>query len=1433
MNQNRNPNAKTFDIIDELASPPTSKTLKNDFQIKNNSKLITAIRDQENRNPVSILDTNLRIKELEKRFWELKEKLERKMTNIVENPPLNFLSNMKVMEEQSLYQWKEAREKMSFIENRLEIISNGVGSKFEHVLENVRDLRIVIEEVKSKGEKTKAEITEKLNEVAYGELFALQPSKNGQSNYSNLKMEKEEFISSEIMQLKSRLNELEIKRAEERFEWERKNGELYDRLSSAESEHARLLFRQREEILSEFRRSLEGMRSTFGGPRSDKNLNDLNEKIGEVENKLIRGNTKNHELKEYLAIHIDRRLSEFASELRDELDSIRERSKAISDEMQEGMHLLNTNNTALKFFVSNEIDNIKRATEERNKLLHNNLSGSVQKLREKISNMDLDLELSKKETGLLRNKLYTNLGEIERKMTDELANFSTSLQNTTSNYSQISDRVTETLNRFETEQSQLKHGLEASNQTALADINRVLTGFNSKIKDLKNSMEETSIETKEEFNKLQQMIDVKDKGFLEKLDGIEKVMNIKYESVSQNIVEMFDLEKKVITNTFVELVKDSEKNQMIKVINEIDDQIKNTSQGFKSSMEILRDNFASQLKETNTNLYDQLKETKLLLKNILKEKFGKIRLMIKNVTGDIEQMKILEANLRTEIESSMQKIKALHNELTSEISQRNQGLEGVLRKELREATDSLKNNFDITITTVGSKIISLKKDFDSLAPKIESSTDNKLAKIEAEVQQALQDAQKAHETQNSILKTKLEGDLQLIREYIGEIDATSRALMEARTMQEKAERVRNDKMVLMILEQKLQALDSYIKDNMANTVNKLETEIQVLKEDTERRCEGIDSSIKKTNDDLLDNVQQITADLQMEKMAQEVLMENFSNEFEEFKQEVAEEFDQVQKNQNKDQKNFEEALVNLRNDVEDKSITLSNRIDALQVQIKNDMTTNIETLNAKMDEQASHYNQKLGQNSEELSNKLNDLNSLFETNKQSFEDSINSLRDEIDKVEASVQVMDEDFVKRMNEQKDSLTRKIDNSESTLIAKIDKVGESCSQILTRMSDQLEKTAEDLSNEIQASSYLSRTYISAIESQLADKFESTDGELILIANIVQKLKSDLNGLAMTGQSDNKNLVAEIQKTYDAIEEVIKEQEQSVNRFSDFKSDVETKLQQHDQNLEVNEQRLDGLQSSIQKLDSNLNETNTEVSSLKLGLAKTDNEVSKINDDLETCGQTFIKLNDYINSVDSRLMTEELSTSATLSQIQSQTAEQIDIVTKEIDRLSFSLSAIIEPQLSEGAAKAMKNLSNLEGKLQEMIIQTNSELEQKLKEYCTSNTKLLTGQVDQKIATMSQTIDEQNSKIGQVAEETAKFATEQVNLKDQMVSTTSKLSQDMSQVHSKFDNEIEKLYSKITEDAVNTHAANLLETVVQKAKHEQLVENFNGLINSLADS
>jgi len=730
-------------------------------------------------------------------------------------------------------------------------------------------------------------------------------------------------------------------------------------------------------------------------------------------------------------------------------------------------------------------------------------------------------------------------------------------------------------------------------------------------------------------------------------------------------------------------------------------------------------------------------------------------------------------------------------------------------------------------------MISLKKEFESLAPKITSSTDSKLAKLEADVQRTVQEAQKIHETQNSALRTLVEGDLQLIREYIGEIDATSRALTEARTMQEKAERVRNDKMVLMILEQKLQALDAIVKDSMTNSVNKLESAIQVLKEETERRCDGIDGAIKKTNDDLRENVQQITVDLQLEKMTQEVLLENLETDIKGFKNKVSEEFNTIHKNQDQGQKNLDEALSSLRSDVEIKSTVLNTRIEDLRVQAKDDLTANVATLNERMDKQVSDYNQKLGQNTEELSNELNDLHSAFETSKTTFEESISNLRDAIDNLEAAVEVMDDDFVKRMAEQKQSLNSKINATESNLSTKIDKVGESCSQILTRMADNLEKTAEDLSNEIQASSYLSKTYISAIESQISDKFESTDSELVLISNQVQKLQGDLEGLAIVGQSDNKSLLAEIQKTLNAIGGVIREQEKAKSHFNDFKSEAEANLKQHSQVLDTHDQKLTDLQNSVIKLDGNIAETNVDVSSLKEGQVTTNNAVSRIDAELETCEQMFGKLSDYINSVESRITTESLTSSASLALVEEQTNEQISIIAKEIEQLNFSLSAVIEPQLNKEAANTISNLANMEERLQDVISKTNVQLEQKLKDFCTAGNNSLSDQFVEKLTSINQRIDEHAGKIGQVAENTATIAKEQFNIKGQLQATSSKITQEMDLINSKLEDEVEKLYLKLTEEAVNTQATNLLDSVMQKAQHEQLVANFNGLVSSLAES
>jgi hypothetical protein len=1377
MNQNRNFNHKAYDIIDEMQTPPTSKTMKNEFSIKNGSKLIASMKDQENRNPISVLDTNLRIKELEKRFWEFKEKLERKVTNLNENAPMNFLSNMKVMEEQSIYHWKESKEKQAFLENKLEIISNGVSSKFEHMLDMLKDMRLNIEDVKNKNDKTKADFNDRLNDISNNDI-QIPFGRNGTGNMMNMRSDQNEFLANELSYVKNRMIELENKRSDERIEWERKNCDLYERLSSTEAEYTKMLFKQRDEILTEFKRNLDGVRTNFGGMKVDRNMIDINEKLNIFEGKLLRGNSKNQELKEYLSLYVDRRLNEFASELKDELDAVREKNKSLSEEMHDGLRALTSGNTSMKFSISSEIESFKKSVDDRTKYIQNSLNGFTTKLKEKISNIELDTELNKKETGLLRTKLYTNINEIEKKLHDEIMKFDSILSNTTTNYAQTNERISENLKKMEDEQNQWKVNLETTNQEALGDINRIIHSFKTKILDLKNAFHHSTAENKDEMANLQNLIELKDKNFIDKIQNVENLTSIKYETVSQNIADMFELEKKFLANSFAELIKESEKSLIARMNGEIEDKSQQLTQSFKFTLGSVSDKFGAQIKDTNNTLYEQLKETKLMLKNILKAKFNKMGSSVKDIATEIITIKANANDLRVEIEGNIERVNKVIERVDSSLNEKNKSLESTLKSEIASTIDRLRNTFEGSLISLDSKLLTLRKDYEGLNLKIANETENRLMSFEREVRTSINEAQHHLEAQNAIAKTRLENDLILMKEYISELDATTRALMEASTMQEKAERVKNDKLVLMIIDQKLKHLESYFKDSIANNITKVETALQALSDHCDNELSTLDVKIQETNAALQDNVRQINSDIEYEKLAQSVLMQKMQDDFKDFENVASQQFEAVNNQLKEGQKNSEDAIALITTSIERKASELDQKMNTINDKLTENLAENFRELENKLKEQSQDHDQQLQENVKELTERLDRVDKNFEEQTDKFGNTVDKIYESLDKIEVELEVLDGDLVKKIAE---------------VLKKIDALDESQKNRISKLVEKLEKRFEKVTIDMESSNYLSNLYVSAIESQIAFKFEKNDEELLELNKAIEACKGELSSLSTSGQSSNTNLFNEIEKTNKNLKLLQKEHGQL-------------------------EQNFEAGAKSFTKLET------------------------KIDKNFKLAEESLLKINHYINIIDSRLTTEELMTRATFGNMSEQMSQQVDIIANEIDKISVSILTTIEPKLNETSSKASNDLVDVEQKLKRMLEIKASEIEGNFSTKLDDKASDLEERFDKKLSDQREEIeteisDEIQKKIEEaVASFDKKLETEILTTKEFLMN---EIAEEVGLIHEEMAlntediKEIVKFDARIGDEINDTNAAVLMESLLRKANEDNVTEKINELVGVLQDN
>ena len=97
------------------------------------------------------LNTDLRVRDLESKFLELKTALDRRVLQIIEENPQKIIRHLKFIEEKEMTLWNENLHKHDRHSEDLEIFKNNQKQNFNEATTTLMDVRKELEEVKYKN----------------------------------------------------------------------------------------------------------------------------------------------------------------------------------------------------------------------------------------------------------------------------------------------------------------------------------------------------------------------------------------------------------------------------------------------------------------------------------------------------------------------------------------------------------------------------------------------------------------------------------------------------------------------------------------------------------------------------------------------------------------------------------------------------------------------------------------------------------------------------------------------------------------------------------------------------------------------------------------------------------------------------------------------------------------------------------------------------------------------------------------------------------------------------------------------------------------------------------------------------------------------------------------------------------------------------------
>lgn len=494
------------------------------------------------------------------------------------------------------------------------------------------------------------------------------------------------------------------------------------------------------------------------------NLQLNGEEIIKLQKMIINDNEKllsNVENNENRVVVLDERLTEEIESVDEDLQKIEKSINKLDNKLIKEIETVNSNlqNTKkqLDAKYSKEIGNVQNIKNIANDLEEKFLS-EIQGINEKIKNNDkISNELDKICLEVKENAAVTN--KLDKKLAKEVEKINISLKNNDTLVNNLDKRVTDEI--------------EKVNANMLSDqknVNDLGQQIKDEIGQLKIKIEQNEAILKKQENKLKEVKDCERQTNEDVIKQLEEKLSKEILTISNDVqsneMAIVGLEgnwtKKIEqTKEAINKLKDIAKNKNIK----LEEKIKVTGEKITATQEELKTieaNLETQLesiKQQNNDKYVQLEE------KTSKEIETKIQEAVENIGNSQDQMSKINTYLKQIKKETLigtEKIKSeLNEQITNNYNENKTELENI-----SESVEDIKTEMENSITTIGKEILKIKKEVKAslenqgnedieLLKKDYNKYVTKINNELAKISKDLLNAQKKNSEQNRNLQVKI------------------------------------------------------------------------------------------------------------------------------------------------------------------------------------------------------------------------------------------------------------------------------------------------------------------------------------------------------------------------------------------------------------------------------------------------------------------------------------------------------------------------------------------------------------------------------------------------------------------------------------------------------------------------------------------------------
>lgn len=1285
----------------------------------------------------STLNMNLKLRDLEKRFIEMKTNMERKVIQIIEENPKRILQQLRMIEEKETDLWADNMKRHNKNFESLETIKVQNQGNMGMVNKALLDMRKEIEDLNFKNTELRRNMQSltKQSKAAFEDnIIAIQ----GKGSRDNQVL----TLQNELKIMKERMNIAD--NAKNKF-FEDMMGQyqsMNDMIVKNERDYFSRLRSQKDEIMREANlskkqfKNLEEIRmeKVMGDNEYVKGLVDSLER--RVKDEVQKRLNQDFEIKQWM----ERQMQVFKDEIKNDEREILENENKFIKEVQETISSLNT-----------IVKNTREQTDA-------NIAATQTMMTENLRNVAKTMEI-------LKENLFTKMGVLDSSMVE------------------LNKRMANTIDAFN------EHTLTTNNTlqkefNRVENVNRKLEALlNNSLGEMNKAIEDDSVRNAN----WKKNIETKNHNFFKEITNALKIMK------KQLVREKFDRKK---TDDALRDMMGNFKKKYDKMFEDVDQKfehkeeiydfkLKKNNEKWENNLQLEVDKILDNIAKTNDNLRDDFAQRLQDKANQITSKFeskldresSDIRDFVLQKKGEVEEgyntgLKNLENKLtikwnnifdeqRLRFEDAMRDFNKLKNDLLlikkdyhNAINRLETKMENRMRRDLenmrRQFVNRLNDQKDEIIKFIEELMKKLQAEIDASKTDIKGALELAKADVRAEssilkneiMRKMRGNTEMLRHEANESKKDVLE-DMELIKkmlmERMNEMNEATKSLARALVLDEAAQRAKEDEHIIKLFDRKIINLEKLLRALIEQTADKLRIEFDeklaklkqeledfrnwVLDEFSNVRTESEEFKqeyyARNYSDHLMNlafqkNVNEGMIEIRQEFAVKDAEVEELHDRIDELDSDLKEKLEQEIKDRKKGdeelQKNIdEESEIRRKEDVKLKDNIDENKQifddykdlneDTWEEFIaENEAQKFLNRLKAQAVE-ASIYNQmqNLYDELSTLGFDFDEMNKRIEKNKKDTEKFKEKVDDDF-----------KEFRKDFDENKKDNERKFDDVSEVLKKNKEEFNE-FSDNVSKNFQIAEQSLTELSNFLNAvdsktmiDQLVTRACLNNHDQKLAQIEAQTVSEMAVINQHIDLQNDKLKGEMKNDMKKLEKKVVEdeiprqVLGITNALDDLKKNQNGEMNKVTE---DLTAKINEHEAKIENNRKGIKDNKEKVEDLESTVDSFEGDINALQKDMVNVDKVVGDTN---------------------AQFLTDKFQTQAELGVLRENVKQSINDIYDAIDEIEQDQDNL-SGKLAKGTGVGEKELKKLKDKLKDM------EKDLKDVEKDVKATKKLKGDVD----------------------------------------------------------------------------------------------------------